>query len=207
MATALPPALALLRAISDPFPVTAIDIRSRLRLQEFAVDTAQAIVFVARSIETMLVLPIRMQWDIAARLAEPVGVHWERMFVDSAEAPTQRLVHDRVVEQRAELEPLIEQLAQQLRQILAKFTPDDPESGASNPLREPDQGGSPGGAAVAASFEATVVAYGAEADTWIQPLEQEAMLVEIEPDHTREADLEPDVDLDEEARYDRGMNL
>ncbi|SFK66301.1 hypothetical protein [Lysobacter sp. cf310] len=207
MATALPPALALLRAISDPFPVTAIDIRARLRLQDFAVDTAQATVFVARSIETMLVLPIRMQWDIAARLAEPVGMHWERMFVASAEAPSQRLVHERVIEQRAELEPLIERLAWQLRRILAQFTPDDPESGAGNPLREPDQGGSPGGAAVAASFESTVVAYGADADTWIQPLEQEAMLVEIEPDYYREADLEPDVDPDDEARYDRGMNL
>ncbi|KRD39516.1 hypothetical protein ASE35_03980 [Lysobacter sp. Root916] len=206
MATALPPALALLRAISDPFPVTEVDIRRRLRLQDFAVDTDLATVFVARSIEAMLVLPIRMQWDIAARLSEPVGVHWERMFVAHAEAPAQRLVHERVIEQRAKLEPLIEQLALQLRRILAALTPDDPESGASNAQREPDQGGSPGGAARATSFESTVVGYGADADTWIQPLEQQALQVEIAPDYARQADIEPDVDLDEEAhRYGRGM--
>ncbi|KRA20498.1 hypothetical protein ASD69_03960 [Lysobacter sp. Root604] len=196
----------MIDAIAPAFPAIAEDIRANLRLHDYSPESAQATVFVAQAIESVLVLPIRMQWDIADRLAEAVGLHWKQMLIAHTEAPAQRLVHERVIEQRAKLEPLIEQLALQLRRILAAFTPDDPESGASNAQREPDQGGSPGGAPRAASFESTVVGYGADADTWIQPLEQQALLVEIAPDYARQGDIEPDVDLDEDAhRYGRGM--
>lgn len=187
------PALGLIEAIAPAFPAIAEDIRASLRLKDYDADTPQAAVFVAQAIESVLVLPIRLQWDIADGLADAVGMDYRRMFVSGERERSpihERLVHERVIERRAQLELLIERLSLWLRRIAqAYYTPDDPESGASNPMREPDLGGGPGGGTTPVLVVDELVE--ARSRAW----EEELLAYEApEPDYDRELDLDLDQD-------------